>query len=465
MIFDEKINIILPNSCIKEEEWVINVVFNDFLGLNIDVSATPSATGRFLIQLNNKVLDLNNVFFAQACQAWLKPASLPDLPLAQWDHKQSALTCSLLQKPLPILFGKADMVVEDERISLEIDIFGSIFFMLSRYEEAIFAVQDNYGRYPAKATIAAQADFLDRPIVNEYLEVLWAAMKQLWPKLERRKQVFTREISCDVDVPYSAAIQSWMRTLKQMGKDLIQQKSPSRASRSLINKFLSARGAYHFDPNHTFEWIMDSNEAVGNTVCFYFIVAHSSQTFDGHYTIHEPRIRSLLKQIHKRGHKIGLHSSYNSYLDAEQIQKEVTCLRQVMEIEKISQTQLGVRQHYLRWRTPDTARHQDAAKLDYDSTLAFAEQPGFRCGTCFSYPMYDLGERRALSLYQRPLILMECSVIAERYLNLGYSEQALEKMLAYKAICQHYQGNFSLLWHNSHFLHADDARFYLQLIA
>jgi hypothetical protein len=64
--------------------------------------------------------------------------------------------------------------------------------------------------------------------------------------------------------------------------------------------------------------------------------------------------------------------------------------------------------------------------------IAIHRQMGtaFRCGTCREYPLYDLTERRLLHLRECPLILMECSVIAERYLSLGYSEAALAMMWA-----------------------------------
>ncbi|WP_295578726.1 hypothetical protein [uncultured Lamprocystis sp.] len=89
----------------------------------------------------------------------------------------------------------------------------------------------------------------------------------------------------------------------------------------------------------------------------------------------------------------------------------------------------------------------------------------FRCGTCREYPLYDLTERRLLHQRECPLILMECSVIAERYLSLGYSEAALAMMLGYRDTCRRFGGDFTLLWHNSHLGNAADRRFYQTLIA
>ena len=63
--------------------------------------------------------------------------------------------------------------------------------------------------------------------------------------------------------------------------------------------------------------------------------------------------------------------------------------------------------------------------------------------------MYDLLNRRPLKVRERPLIVMECSVIADRYLGLGYTDQALDLMLTFKRRALRYGGNFTLLWHNS----------------
>ena len=53
--------------------------------------------------------------------------------------------------------------------------------MLSRYEEAVLLDRDDHDRFPATASIAYKTGFLDRPIIDEYVEILWVAMKRVWP--------------------------------------------------------------------------------------------------------------------------------------------------------------------------------------------------------------------------------------------------------------------------------------------
>lgn len=209
---------------------------------------------------------------------------------------------------------------------------------------------------------------------------------------------------------------------------------------------------------------MAVNERAGRPAAFFFIPENTDPKLDNRVSLDDPRLRALLREIHARGHEIGLHPGYNTYQHPEAMTRSVQTLRRVLEEEGIDQPQLGGRQHYLRWQTPTTARLWDDNGLDYDSTLSYADRPGFRCGTCFEYPLFDAVAQRALHLRERPLILMECSVIAERYLGLGYSDEALAMMQGYRDICHRLGGDFTLLWHNSHLGSEADRRFYGALV-
>jgi hypothetical protein len=65
---------------------------------------------------------------------------------------------------------------------------------------------------------------------------------------------------------------------------------------------------------------------------------------------------------------------------------------------------------------------------------------------------------------QRPLIAMECSVIAPRYLGLGYGPASLTLFQRLKQRCQAVGGQFTLLWHNSHFTTAAERELYRQVV-
>jgi hypothetical protein len=102
--------------------------------------------------------------------------------------------------------------------------------------------------------------------------------------------------------------------------------------------------------------------------------------------------------------------------------------------------------------------------MDYDSTLSFADQVGFRCGTCHEYPAFDVVEAKPLKLLIRPLIAMECTVMGEKYMGLGTGRTAMETFLRLRQACKVVNGTFTLLWHNTELPGESERNFYLQLL-
>lgn len=172
----------------------------------------------------------------------------------------------------------------------------------------------------------------------------------------------------------------------------------------------------------------------------------------------------MLREIHNRGYEIGLHPSYETFQRPDLIKQEADRLFQVCQEEGIEQPEWGGRMHYLRWEHPTTLQAWEDAGLDYDTTLSYADRPGFRCGTCFEYPAFNPITKGILKIRIRPLIAMECTIIADRYMSLGYSKEAADKFEDLETECKKVDGMFTLLWHNSHFYNEKDKSLYLSLI-
>ena len=457
-----------PQSFQNERKWIANVLLGEFLA--VDFVSEVGAVGYFRIEAEGKKLVLPDTFFEQAKGQWLARESLPKQPLYRWDTRELEWNINLAEPVVPIIFGDDKIEVTSDYVRVGVDVFGSAFFMLSRYEEVVKDdVRDQFDRFPASASLAYQEGFLNRPIVNEYLEILWAAMKRLWPGLKRKKREARILLSCDLDVPYAWGTKSLIYLIRQMGGDLILRKNPVQSIRSGLNYFLAKSGNYSFDAFYgMLEWMMDLNEEAGNMVAFYFIAARLAQTdairIDGCYSIDEPVIRDLMRSMSDRGHEIGLHPSYNTYQDQRLTCKEAEKLREVMQEIGISQNILGSRQHILRWSSPKTARNLEAADMDYDTTLGFADHAGFRCGVCYEYPFYDVVERRVLKLRERPLVVMEKSVFDKNYMGCSYGEDGLYVFEQLKQNCYQFDGDFTILWHNNQFPNRQAMEFYRTVI-
>ena len=81
------------------------------------------------------------------------------------------------------------------------DIFGLIYWMLSRQEEVGRSDLDSHGRFPAYASHAFKNGYLERPIVDEWLNILGQVIEKTWPGFKIKKHKFRMMVSHDVDVP------------------------------------------------------------------------------------------------------------------------------------------------------------------------------------------------------------------------------------------------------------------------
>jgi hypothetical protein len=350
-----------------------------------------------------------------------------------------------------------------EEITLT-DVFGLIFKSLTCQEEYKQIHLDEHDRFSASSSNAYQSGTLECPAVDKCFEIIRQSVSRQWPELKLREFSPKTFVTCDVDNPYEYYTSSYRALIKKLGGDLLKRRSLVEFNRSWLNYLKTARGDYSLDSNDTFEWMMEVNEKAGNRMAFYFLVDVSVPAMDAHYSIDEPRIRSLIRRIYDRGHEIGLHASYGTYKDPRQLEKEANKLRRVMEEEGVKQEVIGSRQHYLRWTMPETARHLETAGIAYDSTLGYAYHAGFRCGTCHEFSMFDVERQQALSLRERPLIVMEGSVLARQYMNMGYNDKTLQYLESLKDTCFRYGGSFTLLWHNSYLKTEQDRALYKALI-
>jgi hypothetical protein len=450
------LRVTFPQTCRPERSWISEVVLGEFLGLAYELAFDGAATTR--ISAAGKTLVLSDAFFSGGLQV----AGVP----ARWAVAESGLDPRLCAPIVPVLFGAPGFsIAANGAAVLGLDVFGSAFFMLARHEEITNAERDEHGRFPADVSLAWRMDFLDRPIVDEYVEILWAAMKRLWPGLERKRRTARTLVSCDVDLPFDPACASLPRLGKRLLGRAWREKSLVTLPTTLGNYYAVKRGNQARDPYwQALSWMMDVNEKAGNQLTFNFIPEPTDRKMDNAPGLHEPRMRTLLRTVHARGHLIGFHPGYNTFRHPAAFARSVATLRRAMDEEHIRQDGLGGRQHYLRWDVGTTARLWAANDLSYDSTLSYPTVAGFRTGTCHEYTMFDPVERRPLAIKQRPLVVMENAVIDDVNMGLGHGADALATMQRYKRICGRFDGDFTLLWHNSSFGELADQAMYSHLI-
>lgn len=329
-----------------------------------------------------------------------------------------------------------------------VDLIGIIFWALCRVEELGKAPLDRHGRYQFSSSHAYKFNYLMRPFVDEYFFIIGRVIDEIWPDNKRRKNKFKFSISHDVDAPAKYPRNNFFLIIRSLTINLL--KANFKECRVIL-KVLSSK--YYllstYDSYNQFDWIMSKSEEFDLKSTFYFISGKTSRLYDGDYQIRDEAMKNLIRSIHFRGHKIGVHFSYNSWKSKLSLKNEIKKLRDLLIDEKIYQEELGSRMHYLRWIFPDTLKNLEEAGTNYDATVTHAGHPGFRAGTCFSYKAFDPIKGKKIDLEIRPLVAMENSILSKKYMNIGIEQKPEDIFYELINSCINVGGTFSLLWHNS----------------
>ena len=419
------LRITIPKLCNAEVKYVMHCVFDSFLGLDytIDIS---SSTEKYIIQSGDQKIFIDNHFFKTDDLSKLYSES--SLPVSA---SSSKYTIGEFDYPFISLFGSEDIVVSQNDIHFKSDIIASIHFMLTRWEEQVITERDNHDRFPGYLSFAYKNNFLDRPIVNEYVEILWHALVQIGFEGSRKERTFTLVPTHDIDTPLM-----WMRR-----KDIFRSLMFSAIKAPNFNEFKEklenwSKGK---DPYDTYDMMMDVAETARVKSTFYFLTGGNTR-YDSNYSIFDVKMQSIINRIQKRNHIVGLHPSYNTYLDVTLLGEEKDKFKDI-EIEHS-------RQHYLRIEVPVTWANWQQVGVHVDRSMGYADLAGFRCGVCYPFPLFDFNNRQQLDVIEQPLIVMD--VTLQQYENLSPKE-CIRRIDTLKSQTKRYQGDFVFLWHNSSF--------------
>jgi len=402
-----------------EKEYCFHVLLRELLGLEYRIVFLEHEKNYRLQLPNGATIVVENHFWSPLSESLMpKPETFP----SPFDSS-----------PLTAIFGHNQFVFNDKEIICSLDIFASTFFMLTRWEEFAVKERDQHGRFPAEKSLAFRAGFLDRPVVNEYAELLWQMFARLGWAPPKPKRGFKLTVTCDVDHP-----RLWWTEadrLKTLGGSIFKRGDFSEAGFWLKNHFFQKQ-----DPYDVFDSWLDLFEKNGLTGHFNFLGKRPPSS-DSWYSLEHPFVKNLVEKIAGRGHIVGFHPSYEAFENQEVFQKELASLRALSPTPVVTG-----RQHYLRFAAPHTWQVWDDAGMDWDSTLGYPEAEGFRCGICRDFPVFNFLTRKMLNLREKPLIAMDVTLA----LYQKYSpETAFEKLQQLRRQVERHSGEFVLLWHNS----------------
>ena len=376
-----------------------------------------------------KLVILPSTFFEK--ETYNTQKSNPVLPLPLWEG-------------IPLLYGSPETEKDGETVLIHADVIASSFFLISRYEELMNRQdRDQHGRFQGKNSLPFKADFLQRPIVDEYGRQLRKLLRETGVEIKEPEEKFNKiYLTHDVDQL------AHYRNFRGMG---------GAVSRFFKNPYQTLKavqtytGGIKHDPWYTFPWLFDladelknekSNVAIENII---FIKTGGGEwmTDKPLHNVKNHDFSELFELCSLSDVKIGLHPSYQAGLEPDFISKE----KQILD-ETLGQITIYTRNHFLCNREPEDMQALIDAGLTDDFTMAYADRAGFRLGTCRAVRWINPLTLQLTNLTLHPLTLMDSTLSDVRYMNLRTAEAFSYAKKMIDEVKKH-TGDLVLLWHNT----------------
>jgi peptidoglycan/xylan/chitin deacetylase (PgdA/CDA1 family) len=194
-----------------------------------------------------------------------------------------------------------------------------------------------------------------------------------------------------------------------------------------------------WNPCWNFREIMELESKYDAKSSFYFLALTSEET-DFNYNIKD--LESELGYISDSGWEVGLHGGHESYKNLEDIKEKKRRIEKVLGKEII-----GYRNHFLRFRVPNTWELLSKAGFKYDSTFGYSDCAGFRNGMCHPFRPYNLETGEEIEILEIPLTIMDRTLM-ESHMKLDLENAwRLTKQLI--DIVEKCKGVITILWHNT----------------
>ncbi len=311
------------------------------------------------------------------------------------------------------------------------DVFETIFFHITRYEEA-FAnkiLKDSHGYLLEKHHFLVRNKLQREPIVDHLVQALAKVLSII------KSKSYSASLTHDLDA--IDKYPNFYKFIKLLAKSALVNNQANLFD--LLKQYSQIRSNRHPDPYDTFDWLFTKARGMQK---FLFILAGGTTKYEGFYQLGHPDVQKIISLALDRGYTIGLHPSYRTFTDLKMMTVEKTNLEEHLGLEIIHS-----RQHWLRFDILETPLILEKCGIRYDHSMGYQNIVGFRAATGCSYPWYSLKEERILNLWENPFVLMDSALVAE---TKGHAENMLEMVRSMADKCRD-RSEMNINFHNSSF--------------
>lgn len=394
-------------------KYILNFVFQQYFGINYEL--TSSLIDFEKSELPKIFYGNSNEYFSVSNNDFLFQRGLfyPELKLTFWEN-------------IPIYYS------DNQNNTISFDLFSAIFFQLSRIEEYASKQKDKYGRFEAEFSENFKLGFLEKPIVNLWLEKLKEKLKSQFPNLVFKKNTFSEIVTIDIDAAFYFKEKGFKRTIGGFLKSALNLNFVEFLDRILVLSNVKN------DPNDVYDYLHEV--AAKSKISFHvFLLMANYGEMDKTINQQSLAFKNCVNTL-KSFAEIGIHPGWNSSLSSEIMQNDFQKFEQIVGFKPKKS-----RQHYLKLTWPDTFFNLLNLGISKEYSLGYASKPGFRAGICSEFSFYDVNSEKELNLKMLPFAFMDGAFKHYENTNL---ENALQKMMELKNEVKLVNGTFVSLWHN-----------------
>ena len=277
----------------------------------------------------------------------------------------------------------------------ELDLFSTVFYFISRYEEWQDFVPDAHQRFEAKSSILFIHRIHLAPMVDIWIQQFKQKIQNHFVNIHLPAAQFKLISTIDIDNVFAFQSKGFIRTIGAFAKDILKFDFRNFKERFKV-VFLNRK-----DPFDIYEEIGQFCSKL-NIPLIYFFLFKTATKYDRTLNPNSKGILRVFKLIHQTKALIGLHPSYHAAFNKQDFNYEKELLENKAE-QKINFS----RQHFLRFDIKTTPKIIMEANIKADFTMGFASESGFRAGTSFPFYYYNFETETKTDLLMVPFCTMD----------------------------------------------------------
>lgn len=395
--------------------YIFDFIFKDILGVEFQISTDREEFGR------NTSPKLNYSDAPFSSEPFIYSSHL----LSEKGIREQEISFNLWNDT-PVLF------YTHPRYEFPFDVFAASFYLITRYEEYLPHLRDEYDRYLPNTSIASKKNFINKPVVDIWAYQLKNYLQKFFPDLKFSERKYRFISTIDIDNAYAYLEKGFMRTTGAFIRSLVKFELSD-----FKDRLFSQLNLMH-DPYDTYSFQLKLQKKY-NLKTIYFFLLGDYDLNDKNVSASSFRFRSLIKYLADYA-AVGIHPSFASNSRPEKVRIEIQRLNKIVRRDIRNS-----RQHFLKLKFPHTYRTLIENDITDDYTMGYAHTTGFRAGTCTSFRFYDLDNEEITSLNIHPFAVMDATL--KYYLKLT-PEESLPKIQLLIDEVKRVNGTFTSLWHN-----------------